>query len=455
VRDDVLDRSRFRGALLGLAAGDAVGTAVEFSLPGAFTPLTDMVGGGVFGLRPGEWTDDTSMALCLAESLVETGGFDPVDQLDRYVAWWKEGHLSSTGRCFDIGTTTRAVLGDYLRTGAFEPPLDDDSAANGSIMRLAPVPLRYAGDMGRAVAFSRRSSRTTHPAARPVDCCRLLGSLIAGAVRGVPKAVLLAPDWWRFGDLHPAVAAVAAGSYAGKAPPDIRGDGYCVASLEAALWALATTDTFRDGVLAAANLGEDADTTAAVYGQLAGALYGEEGIPAAWRERLALSGEIVAFADRLHAAAYLPDHYRVEDRLLAGEYPGRPEALAALAAFGVSAYVDLTGEGELPPYAELLGDGVAHHRRAVADLGVPTSDGLAGTLALVDDLLAGGETVYVHCRFGIGRTGTLIAARLARQLGDPDAALARLAVLRRASVLHAEASPETAAQRALVRRAAG
>ncbi len=96
-----------------------------------------------------------------------------------------------------------------------------------------------------------------------------------------------------------------------------------------------------------------------------------------------------------------------------------------------------------------------HHRRAVADLGVPTSDGLAGTLALLDALLANGETVYVHCRFGIGRTGTLIAARLTRQLGDPDGALDRLAVLRRASAWHAEASPETAAQRSLVRRAAG
>ncbi len=250
-----LDRSRFRGALLGLAAGDAVGAAVEFSPPGTFPPLTDMVGGGPFGLRPGEWTDDTSMALCLAESLVEAGGFDPVDQLDRYVSWWKEGHLSSTGRCFDIGVHTRAVLGGYLRTGAIEPPLDEEAAANGSIMRLAPVPLRYAGDVSRAVAFSARSSRTTHPAARPVDCCRLLGSLVAGAVRGVPKADLLAPGWWRFGDLHPAVAAIAAGSYLAKAPPEIRGTGYCVASLEAALWALATTDTFRDGALAAANLG--------------------------------------------------------------------------------------------------------------------------------------------------------------------------------------------------------
>ena len=102
-------RDRYRGALLGLAVGDALGTTLEFKRPGSFAPITDMVGGGPFGLKPGQWTDDTSMALCLAESLVECRGFDPVDQLRRYCRWYREGHLSSTGRCFDIGNTTRAA----------------------------------------------------------------------------------------------------------------------------------------------------------------------------------------------------------------------------------------------------------------------------------------------------------------------------------------------------------
>jgi ADP-ribosylglycohydrolase len=105
-----LDRGRFRGALLGLAVGDAIGTTVEFKPPGTFVEVTDMVGGGPFGLPVGAWTDDTSMALCLAESLVERGGFDPVDQLQRYVRWYREGHLSSTGTCFDIGNATRKAL---------------------------------------------------------------------------------------------------------------------------------------------------------------------------------------------------------------------------------------------------------------------------------------------------------------------------------------------------------
>ena len=98
-------KDRFHGCLLGLAAGDAVGTTVEFRPRGSFEPLVDMVGGGPFGLEPGQWTDDTSMALCLAESLVELGAFDPRDQMERYVRWWTGGHLSSNGRCFDIGST--------------------------------------------------------------------------------------------------------------------------------------------------------------------------------------------------------------------------------------------------------------------------------------------------------------------------------------------------------------
>lgn len=108
---------RYRGAMLGLAAGDALGTTLEFSPPGSFEPITDMVGGGPFGLEPGQWTDDTSMALCLAESLIESGEFDAVDQLARYVRWKRQGHHSSTGRCFDIGSTVLQAISHFDRTG--------------------------------------------------------------------------------------------------------------------------------------------------------------------------------------------------------------------------------------------------------------------------------------------------------------------------------------------------
>jgi ADP-ribosyl-[dinitrogen reductase] hydrolase len=301
----VIDSSAgYRGAMLGLAAGDAVGTAVEFTAPGSFSPVTEMTGGGPFGLRPGEWTDDTSMALCLAESLIERGEFDPRDQMERYLRWWRDGHLASNGRCFDIGTTVSAALRRFEQTGQpFAGATHPEAAANGSIMRLAPVPLAYAGDLKQAIDYSAQSSRTTHAAARPVDACRYLGALIASSVQGAAKEELLDDAFWRWGPLDPQIEEIALGSYKRKQPPEIRGSGFVVHTLEAALWALWSTDDFRGGCLAVVNLGEDADTTGAVYGQLAGAIYGVDGIPAEWRERLALSETIEWVADGLHELA--------------------------------------------------------------------------------------------------------------------------------------------------------
>ena len=302
-------KARYRGCLLGLAVGDAVGTTVEFTTPGSFPPVSDMVGGGPFGLQAGEWTDDTSMALCLAESLLERGGFDAADQMDRYLRWYDHGHLSSNGRCFDIGNTVRGALHRYKQTGdPWAGSTESTSAGNGSIMRLAPVPLYFAADAARAVAMSGESSRTTHGAPACVDACRYLGGLIVGALRGELKDTLLSPRYRPAGaepwaDLDPDIAAVADGSFARRSPPDIVGSGYVVRSLEAALWAFHHSDSFEEGCLLAVNLGDDADTTAAVYGQLAGAFYGEAGIPATWRARLVQGSLIVDFADRLYQAA--------------------------------------------------------------------------------------------------------------------------------------------------------
>ena len=299
-------RDRFRGSLLGLAAGDALGTAVEFAAPGSFTPVTTITGGGPFRLPRGAWTDDTSLALCLAESLVEseaTDGWDPLDQMQRYVRWWRHGHLSSTGRCFDIGGTTSTALARFERTGEpFAGPTHRLSAGNGSIMRLAPVPLRFHRNQAEAVARSSESSRTTHGAAVAVDACRLLGALVAAAASGVAKDELLASGFFA-GAETPEVAAIAAGSFREQQPPAIRGSGYAAASLEAALWALRHSTSFEQGALLAVNLGDDADTTGAVYGQLAGALDGAAGIPAAWLGVLVGRELITGLADRLHDRA--------------------------------------------------------------------------------------------------------------------------------------------------------
>lgn len=302
----VLDRAR--GSLLGLATGDALGTAVEFKAPGTFEPVTGMRGGGALGLEAGEWTDDTSMALCLAESLVTCARFDARDQMERYLRWYRQGHLSSNGKCVDVGGTVRAALERYERTGEpYTGSNDKLSAGNGSLMRLAPVVIWFAATPTEAIAQAAASSRTTHGTATAVDACRYFAGLLLGALDGLPKARLLSPQWapesgWYNAEpLHGAVAGVARGSFAERMPPAIRGRGYVVESLEAALWAFARTDTFADGALAAVNLGDDADTTGAIYGQLAGAYYGSAAIPGEWRMQLAKRALIEELAERLVA----------------------------------------------------------------------------------------------------------------------------------------------------------
>ena len=299
-------RNRYRGALLGLAVGDALGTTLEFKRPGTFTPIEDMVGDGPFGLKPGQWTDDTSMALCLAESLIECRGFDPVDQLMRYCHWYREAHLSSTGRCFDIGNATRTALERFERTGEpFPGSTDPKTAGNGSLMRLVPVPLFFERVPQAAIEMSGRSSRTTHGAREAVDACRYFAGLVLGALQGRSKDELLSatfcpvPGLWTDAPLAPKIAAVAAGSFKVKDPLAIRGSGYVVDCLEAAVWAFHRSETFRDGALLAVNLGDDADTSGAVYGQLAGAYYGENGIPGSWRTILTYRNRIADYADQL------------------------------------------------------------------------------------------------------------------------------------------------------------
>jgi ADP-ribosylglycohydrolase len=414
---------RYRGCLLGLAAGDAVGTALEFRQPGSFKPIADMIGGGPFHLAPGQWTDDTSMALCLAESLLERQGFDGTDQLERYVRWWRDGHFSSTGECFDIGYTTREALGRFVSTrNPFCGSTDSNKAGNGSIMRLAPIPMYFLDDPEQAIEMAADSSRTTHGAFAAVDACRYLAALIIGALRGVSRQILLSElycpvaGYWEAHPLIPEIGEIASGSFKRKEPPDIQGSGYAVRSLEAALWAFHKSDNFPDGCLLAANLGNDADTTAAVYGQLAGAFYGEPGIPRQWLDKLAMRDKIAEIADRLCAEsqrlvvspvptvngsepvqnsgqktdAAAHDHFLevevqraadenvmpapfdrsywvVPGKFLAGAYPGDPvprsaeKKLKAILGAGIRCFVDLTSEEDrnlfsqfLVPYQDLV-----------------------------------------------------------------------------------------------------
>ncbi len=290
-------RDRAAGAFLGLAVGDAVGTTLEFRSRDGQDRLEDMVGGGPFGLRPGEWTDDTTMAVALAESLAERGTLDCRDLMDRFVRWWKEGEYSCTGSCFDIGNTTRAALARYERTGdPMAGSTDSRAAGNGSLMRLSPVALRYWDDRAALDTAAADQSRSTHAAEDAVDACRAFASLLADAIAGKARAEVLAPGHF---DGAPAVARILGGSWRGRAREDISSSGYVIDTLEAALWSVARTSDFRSAVLLAANLADDADTVAAVTGQLAGALYGQNGIPADWLERVAWKDRLLDVADRL------------------------------------------------------------------------------------------------------------------------------------------------------------
>lgn len=294
------------GSLVGLAVCDAVGTTVEFMPPGSFDPVEDMQGGGKFDLLPGQWTDDTSMALCLAESLVECQKFNPVDQAKRYWRWYQEGHLSSNGECFDIGKTVRLALHKFERSNETDPVCGstaDGAAGNGSLMRLCPVPLTFYRYPMVAMTMAAESSRTTHGAKAALDACRYFSGLLLGCLQGKDKDTLLSPrfcpetsNYWTENPMVPEVDSIAAGSFKQREPPEIRASGYVVHSLEAVLWAFYHTENFKDGCLKVVNLGGDADTVGAIYGQLAGAYYGVTGIPEEWRAKCSLAPLIEVFA---------------------------------------------------------------------------------------------------------------------------------------------------------------
>jgi ADP-ribosylglycohydrolase len=246
------------------------------------------------------------MALCLAESLIEQKGFDPVDQLERYVRWYQEGYLSSTGVCFGIGGTVNEALLRFMETREPYPgSTDPHSAGNGSVMRLAPVPMFYAGCPQEAIERSAESSRTTHRALAAVDACRYLGGLLVGALNGVSKEELLSdhyspvPGYWKRNPLVKEISEIASGCFKDRNPPEIIGSGYVVKSLEAALWAFYQSNSFKKGCLLAVNLGNDADTTGAVYGQIAGAYYGYQKIPKEWRNKIAFREKIEYFSEKL------------------------------------------------------------------------------------------------------------------------------------------------------------
>ena len=290
---DISDRAH--GALLGLAAGDALGTTLEFTVRDSQPSHTEMIGSGPFNLAPGQWTDDTAMALALADNLVINRGFDAPDLMTRFTAWWREGTYSCTGACFDIGQTTAEALKRFARSGQpFAGSTNPRTAGNGSLMRLAPVALFALRDTDASLRIAREQSRTTHAAVDAVEACAFFVTLLREAILGQPS--IWKPRSW---PSSPKINDIAMGAWRSKTRAQIRSSGYVIDTLEAALWCVGQTGSFEDALVLAVNLGDDADTVGAVTGQLAGAIYGAGAIPKRWLVHLAWRERLAVIADEL------------------------------------------------------------------------------------------------------------------------------------------------------------
>ncbi len=271
-------RDRAIGALVGLAVGDALGAPVEFMARDSFPPVTGYRDGGPFNLKAGEWTDDTSMALGLADALLEDPLLATAKVMENWLSWYREGAYSHKGRCFDIGNQTAKALSGYAQTGMFPGPTS--AAGNGSIMRLAPVITRHWQTPEVALQIVEKQTVLTHNNPECVAAGRAMAAILLDLMRRKTPEISL-PNLAR---------------------AEVKSTGYVKDTLEAALWCLRQGTNFESVALLAANLGDDSDTVGAVAGQLAGAKYGLSGIPSRLIRGLAWSERILAAATSLFEA---------------------------------------------------------------------------------------------------------------------------------------------------------
>lgn len=291
-----IDRSR--GAFLGLATGDALGAPVEFARRGEFPLVTDMKPGGYFNLPKGAWTDDTAMALCLADSLLEDPSLNIKDLMDRFLRWIDLAENTSTGKAIGLGQNTIFILGHYRRSGALEAPyIKGKSDGNGSIMRLAPIACAYWREIDLARALAIKQSLATHASALASSACDFLTLVLCELIKGSSFEEAL-----NFGSKYkfePEVLAIAQGIWVQKSVQEVKSGGFVIDTLEAACWCIWHSDSFEGALIKAVNLGHDADTVAAVTGQIAGALYGADAIPKRWLDDLVQKDKILNKVDAL------------------------------------------------------------------------------------------------------------------------------------------------------------
>jgi ADP-ribosyl-[dinitrogen reductase] hydrolase len=281
---DALIRERIRGCAVGAAVGDALGMPLEFGPRRAVDRLArDMQAAR---LPAGSFTDDTEMALALAESLVAHSPLDPADLAQRFVAWYRTGPP-------DVGIHTGSVLGRIAAGEPWEEVVEaaqrrrPDSAGNGSVMRCWPVAVARWDSLDRLLAESRLQSSVTHPHPECLEGCAFVNATIYYLVRGILPAEAIARALSHVELPLPAQETIKAAP--GRERDSLVNSGWVRHTLESAVWGLRATDSFEEAVVQVVNLGNDADTAGAVVGALAGAAYGLEAIPDRWRS--ALQGE--------------------------------------------------------------------------------------------------------------------------------------------------------------------
>jgi len=299
---------RYRGSFIALAIGDALGAPIQFKARDTYLHLVGYTQGGEFNSQKGEYTDDTAMALCLAQSLIDSNGFDAHNQLQNYIKWLKYGYMSTRDEAFDIGFTVYQSVLNYMDTNETTTPLkQEEYSGNGSLMRLAPVVLYYADDIQKAVYYAGKSSLTTHSSPIAIDGCRYFAYILTQLLHGAHKFELFTPQemkkmnqFFKKEPLHSEISKIANGSFLTKTREQISSSGYIVHTLEASLWAFYNGTSFKNSLLKAVNLGDDADTVGAVTGQLCGAFYGFSQIDKKFLDKLYNKSLILELADKLY-----------------------------------------------------------------------------------------------------------------------------------------------------------
>lgn len=296
----MLERDTIVGGVMGVVIGDALGLPVQFMTKTEIkkNPITDMTGGGAFGLEPGAWSDDSSLTLCLVESLYEVG-YNPEDIARRFVKWYRDGYMTPLGESFDIGGTTAIAMKRLMHGVApFKAgPTDAESNGNGSLMRILPATLFFSHESDYTmIQRICEVSKITHGHARSQLACSLYSLFVKELLKG--SSPQQAYDTMRLKSqtvffIDPKIGKqlshfkrIISGELPDLPESEIKSGGYVVESLEAALWSFLNTSSFEEAVLTAVNLGWDTDTVGAITGSMAGVYYGLSNIPDHWLRKL-------------------------------------------------------------------------------------------------------------------------------------------------------------------------